>query len=229
MTTAAEHPWHLRNRFDEGVKRDVVDNDEYRLPADMTGQLVLDLGGNIGTFARVVAERGARVWTVEPDLESLDLAKKNCAHLGEVRYFWGAVADHEGSMAFTRCTDPAGSNLFGKGAARGAPSTVPVYTLGNLIRSMLAQEKREAVDLVKLDVEGAEYLCLPCPELALCRRALVEFHDGYVPDARRKADELRAWLGTLFDEQRWEQAHQNMGWFMLYSGQRKGEASCSAG
>lgn len=72
--------WHFRpNTQDEFIYNEVYVENCYKLPDDMSGITVIDVGANIGAFAVACLERGAeRVICFEPDP---DCYKTLCRHL----------------------------------------------------------------------------------------------------------------------------------------------------
>jgi FkbM family methyltransferase len=61
--------WNFRpNTQDEWIYNEVYVSNCYRLPDDMSGKAVIDIGANIGTFAAACLERGSQaVYCFEPD------------------------------------------------------------------------------------------------------------------------------------------------------------------
>lgn len=71
--------WHFRpNTQDEFIYNEVYVENCYRLPDDMSGVVVIDVGANTGAFAVACLERGAeRVICFEPDFHSYQILVKN--------------------------------------------------------------------------------------------------------------------------------------------------------
>jgi FkbM family methyltransferase len=143
------------------VWKQVALGNEYRLPDDMTGQIVVDVGGHIGSFASACLDRGAsHVTTCEPMASSRAFAAQNLAKFGErativPAYIVGtesqALADHYGGILHP---DP----------------TASVRTLA----SVLAELPR--VDLLKLDCEGPEHVIAEHTDLSSIPRIVGECH-----------------------------------------------------
>ena len=63
-------PWTFRNgTLDQAIFNGVVVHNEYRLPERFApGDIVIDVGAHIGSFAEAVVSRGCRnVTCIEPD------------------------------------------------------------------------------------------------------------------------------------------------------------------
>ena len=141
------------------------------------GWQVLDLGAHKGGFALLAAAAGADVLAVEPEAHNLRLLRRNLAHnqVKTVRVWEGAVAGTSGQGDLLRRDswshglephpdDPAGL----------VRDPVTLASLDDLVA-----ETGPVVDLVKLDVEGAELAAFRAASpatLATIRRIVLEYH-----------------------------------------------------
>ena len=187
------HDFSMRGgHSDHHTFRRVFLTDEYRLrrgPWDT----VIDLGGNIGCVARRVARHARRVIVVEPDPLNLELLRPNLAGYGHVEVFAGAVGGASGprKLHFT------GSGRWGSRStlfhdvqaqrinAADAAVEVSVTTLD----ALFADYAIERCDLLKIDVEGAEYeiFASASPDtLARIQRIVGEYHDVSPEDPRTR-------------------------------------------
>lgn len=68
---------------DENVYRSVVELNEYRLPEKFEpGDVIIDVGAHIGSFAKACVDRGAgKVVCLEPDIENFIQLRKNLKEL----------------------------------------------------------------------------------------------------------------------------------------------------
>lgn len=121
------------------------------------GDVVLDLGGNIGTsallFSRLVGPEG-RVFSFEPAFG--DVLLRNLAENGahNVQLVEAAVSDCSGEAKFV-VTDGGIDSQFGK-ATHPQARTVRVTTLDEFVE----QQGLSRVDFIKMDIEGAEELAI---------------------------------------------------------------------
>ncbi|HEX2078825.1 MAG TPA: FkbM family methyltransferase [Longimicrobium sp.] len=141
--------------------------EEYRVPA--RARCVVDVGANWGAFSLFAAERApaARVFAVEPHPEEHPRLVRNLAANGvggRVTAWPLAVAGEAG----TRWIDadpahPGPSRGIHPAGAPPPPASVPVQavTLAELLDRARAAAGVERIDLVKMDVEGAEHEILP--------------------------------------------------------------------
>jgi FkbM family methyltransferase len=138
------------------------------LPLPREG-VVLDLGYNLGRFAAHVSnDYAARVLALEPD-RGLDCQPANASI--EVRQ----VALGDGSPTSLAFNENADASTVFVGRRSAVVETVRLETL---------LQELDRVDLVKLDVEGAEVSALmsvDAAELARVSQLTVEFHDFLEP------------------------------------------------
>jgi FkbM family methyltransferase len=143
---------------------------------------ILDLGANHGGFAREASERlGAEVRMVEAN-------PKLCAELstpGSLPVFHCAVTDKTGWIAFNLALNDEGSSILTLppkskfDCVLTETITVPTRT----IASLLEEIGWDHVDLIKMDIEGAEVCVLNALEPALLDRIgqlSIEFHGDSV-------------------------------------------------
>ena len=174
LRPASNDHYTFREIFIEGVYNAVARH----IPP---GGVVLDIGANIGLatvfFARIWP--GMRVVCVEPDSQNADLLATNIAPLvkaGRGVVCRGAVWGHSGRVCLERlekghvnqraCREP--------GVADEGSEVVSAYTIGGLME----QHGLAHIDLLKLDVEGAETSVLAGDTSWLDRTGAIaiEFH-----------------------------------------------------
>jgi FkbM family methyltransferase len=146
-----------------------------RLNAD---SIVLDCGANRGDFAARIRERyGCRVVSLEPN-PKLFAALPTGDGISSLPY---ALGSHDGTMNFQIGENDEASSLVGSPSGHHTTLPVQVRSLESIMRSINADK----VDLVKLDVEGAEVpVLLETPDEVLRKisQFTIEYHDflGYI-------------------------------------------------
>src|SRR5215470_263817 len=89
--------WRFRpGTLDEAIFNGVVLFNEYRLPSSFSaGDIILDIGAHIGSFAHAAVSRGSEhVYSVEPDEINIEIATENLSSYiasGFVRLLLGAA------------------------------------------------------------------------------------------------------------------------------------------
>jgi FkbM family methyltransferase len=190
---------------DEMFVANVILNEEYTSGGFGIGatDTVIDIGGNIGTFALYasrMAHRG-RVLTFEPSAANYRLLTTNIAmnKAANVTAERAAVSDSVGTATLYRGGRDGGffstEDLLHWDASNS--EQVPTITL----REIFDRYELERCDFLKLDCEGAEYRILyALPEKYFLRvsRIAMEWH-GVDDEAERrdKAGALAAYLQTM--------------------------------
>jgi FkbM family methyltransferase len=172
MTTALELPkWNVRMFFPsqrKGFGKFIFAFREYYEPELAylgkilsPGNLFIDVGANFGVYtlvaSKLVGETG-RVLAFEPTAHSFAILQQNLAlnHSSNVRAFQVALAQTRGKAWLYHGWDPVGNSL-GKDPLWGSDGEdVQTEALDNL----LEENGANRVDVIKIDVEGAEELVL---------------------------------------------------------------------
>lgn len=149
------------------------------------GMTVVDAGGHIGAFAlyagRKVGPKG-RVLVFEPSPDNLALLNQNLAlnKLPQIELFPVALAEQTGEadlfLADPGTENPATNTLFASEGRKSAK--VPLAKLDDLA----AKAGLNKIDLLKVDVEGAELRVLKGAQDVLARtaRVVMEIHPSRV-------------------------------------------------
>lgn len=125
------------------------------LESDMT---VVDIGANIGLYTVIAAKKAKKVFSFEPESENFILLNKNVRENGfeNVATFQKAVADTEGVQEFFISNNNKGSHSLFIPPDTFEKGTVEITSLD----TWAAQNDVDKVDLIKIDVQGAELLVL---------------------------------------------------------------------
>ena len=143
------------------VWANVYNRNEYELPERIDGWQVVDVGGHIGSFARLCLDRGAaHVCSIEPLKENCEAYRHNLqGHADKWTLVQAAAYGGEPPAAATM----GGYSLIEAGDWQRVP--VDTIRLGKL-----------DCDLLKIDVEGAEYEILGNTDLSGVNRICGEGH-----------------------------------------------------
>jgi FkbM family methyltransferase len=203
------------NGFDWTVVDELFLRQVYRVDlADVTR--ILDLGGNIGlaTVAFAWNHPQAQICTVEPIPDNLAVLRRN-VELNRVpgRVVAGAVGPKDGQTRFTLSENPCQHSAGLAARPTGKTLNVQVFSVPTLMTMMGWQQ----IDLMKIDVEGAEREVLGGqPSWLKNVRCLIgegHFGVGYTLEACRKDLEPMG-----FDVQ---ELYRNEG-AMVFLGRRRG-------
>jgi FkbM family methyltransferase len=123
---------------------------------------VLDLGANIGLFSMYAAPYSKRIVAVEPDTDNfacLMLNKDSMGMTEKLDVMKVAMGGHEGKLKLYHTPNKTAHTLLGSGDDF---EEVDVITLPALLK----EQKIKHVDLMKIDIEGAEFDVLCGEEFA---------------------------------------------------------------
>jgi FkbM family methyltransferase len=151
------------------------------------GDIVVDLGGNIGMFTRYAYQMGAsKIVTFEPDKRYFKILKQNAAK--NTILFNAAIGDKLGKLTLTESGHLGGSNLWTEKNPLLEQYEVNVYTLDYIIETGLIPK----IDFLKVDIEGSEIIALEGisdDNLRNIRNIVVEYHHEHLKfdnDLRQK-------------------------------------------
>ncbi len=163
MRIGYHKPRHWRFRpgtIDRRIFRNVVVENEYHLPARFQPHdVILDVGGHIGSFTHAVLLRGAgRVHCCEPDAENFQLLLHNLAPYSDrVRVNRCAVWRSDVMVESLSLHNPrrAGNTGGVQVTTEATAQSVPVLPFDEHVANAAAPGGR--IRLLKLDCEGAEW------------------------------------------------------------------------
>jgi FkbM family methyltransferase len=124
-----------------------------------SGDVVLDLGANIGYYTLIFASRvgpAGHVYAFEPDPENAELLRRNVELNGyrNVTAVEAAVSDEQQTLTLYLSDESKAHRIYDAGGGRGT-ATVEAVRLDD----WFAQHGETArIDIVKMDIEGAEGL-----------------------------------------------------------------------
>ncbi len=142
------------------------------------GDIVVDLGGNIGIFTRYAYHMGAsKIITFEPDRRYFEVLKQNAPK--NAILFNAAISNSLGTMTLTESEHLGGSNLWHGVDPLATQYPVNTYTLDYIISSGLVDH----IDFLKVDIEGSEIIALQGisdHNLSKIRNVVVEYHHEHL-------------------------------------------------
>jgi FkbM family methyltransferase len=143
---------------------DVFCRREYQFELAEPPKSILDLGGHVGGSVLFFRRKwpGAAITVVEANPRLVGLLRRNVGELG-VTILHAAVASENGTVQFVD-SDQSWAGRIGSGGHR-----VPAISLDRLLA--------EPVDVLKMDIEGAEFDVLPgCERLSSVKTVVGEIH-----------------------------------------------------
>jgi FkbM family methyltransferase len=141
-----------------GAFKGIFNDKEYDCAArfEQAPRRILDLGGNIGFgavfFSRIFPE--AKLAVVEPDPRNLPLLRKNLGLNGvSATVIEGAIGSAAGTLKLRYGVNPTCSSLAGTGLHELSDTVEVAVTT---VPEVMARAGWDQIDLVKIDIEGAE-------------------------------------------------------------------------
>ena len=167
------------NSTDVYVMQQIFQNVDYALPIkNFHPKLILDCGGNIGCsaifFTNVYPD--AQIYAVEPDKMNFKILKLNTVFYDNVHPINSALWDKETFI----CVKDVGLGEWGYmtiDTTADNPHAIKTTTVSKI----LAESGFDEIDLMKIDIEGAEKEVFSAPDvddwLSKVKVLVIELHD----------------------------------------------------
>jgi FkbM family methyltransferase len=172
--------------WDYAIYHEIYNLTDYEYPARSInplvkvkpGDVVVDLGGNIGIFTRYAYHMGAsKIITFEPDRRYFEILKQNAP--ANAVLFNAAIGDQLGTLTLTESSHLGGSNLWHQKDPTVTQYDVNLYTLDYILETGLI----DRIDFLKVDIEGSELIALKGisdENLSKIRNVAVEYHHEHL-------------------------------------------------
>jgi FkbM family methyltransferase len=151
---------------------------------------VIDCGAHVGSFALWVScNKNARIVCVEPNPSVFPLLQNNVLPLGDRVRVWPLAVAGQAGMRTLHDQGFAAASSFQRRSPRGQDFSVEAITLDELVD----RSDFSTVDLLKMDIEGAEQEVFDAVQPQTLRRigaAIIEWH----PFAGTRVHDLMAKL-----------------------------------
>ncbi len=163
----------LRNIVDLAVLKEVFIDKEYECDLQRQPRIIVDLGAHFGDsslyFHALYPE--ALIYAVEPSPENFDRLKKHTATIGNIIPVNIAVGGEDGVMKLNLSKSSLGHSIYEREKDN---KTVEVKMLS--LKSFMEVYSIKEIDLLKFDIEGAEFRVLRSPSLSSVTYFLGELH-----------------------------------------------------
>jgi FkbM family methyltransferase len=155
---------------------------------DFKDKIVLDIGACAGSFSRLALEGGAKhVIAIEPHPTNIAVYKKNVP--SAIIFEAAVVPDYCEDTEITFYTAPSGNLTISSTAAPGRISSRDTMTVATVKFSDLLDKYKPQV--IKMDIEGAEFDILQGPLPDYVEEFTAEFH------IFRRKDRILKWWNEI--------------------------------
>ncbi|HLG38682.1 MAG TPA: FkbM family methyltransferase [Chitinophagaceae bacterium] len=173
-----KHPVYLRSHTsDRALFKQIFYSGDYDIPVSFQPRYIIDGGANIGFFSILFANRfpDSKIAAIEPDTSNYGFLKKNVGQYPNIHTLQTAIWDKQAYLKISveeldKCAIKAEEVADEKDADLKAMS----------IADIIAKEGFPYIDILKLDIEGAEKEVFSSNYdswLPDCRMIIVELHD----------------------------------------------------
>jgi FkbM family methyltransferase len=180
----------IRPAMDLGIFHQVFVHDEYGFELATVPSTIIDAGANIGCASVYFARRfpEAKIAAIEPTPSTIELLKKNVAHRPNVMLLQAALWSENESIELV---DEWNNHLAVRvQSISGDPGRVQVQ--GMTFQEVLMKSGFTSVDILKMDIEGAEedVFTTAADWLPQVRKIIIEFHDDIRPGSESRILEV---------------------------------------
>lgn len=178
-----KHALHLRNRKeDKDIFRQIFIKEQYKVEKLIPFEVntIIDAGAFTGLSARYLNYQfpKASIFCIEPDIDNFQILIKNTENIANLERFNGVLADTDEAYAKK---DP---NAFAYGFMFEKAKTDETNTSKGInIPLILKRQKWNSIDLLKMDIEGAEAFVFNANTdwLKMVNCLIIELHDYKLP------------------------------------------------
>lgn len=177
---------------------------EYDLPiGEMTPKFIIDGGANVGCASVFFAQRfpHAAIWAFEPEGSNYDILERNGKRFSNITTMKAAIWSSDTHVEIENPSDEKWAFRVQQ-ASMGATSRVQALSIPSILK--LAGEDR--VDILKLDIEGAERELFGRGSAQWIDRVgviIIELHDWILPgcsEALLNATKGLSWMRSRIGE-----------------------------
>lgn len=153
MVPNYKYPLILRaNTSDIDIFRHIIVKHDYKIHANTNPKFIVDGGANIGLASIYFANKypAAQIFAVEPDASNLSILKINTLGYNNITVFDGAIWHRKSLLEIE---NPADSKwAFRVRESESTEEAIKAITIDDI----LALSRENIIDILKLDIEGAE-------------------------------------------------------------------------
>jgi len=183
-----QKPVYIRIKTtDEIVYRDTLLYPQYAVELPFIPKTIIDAGANIGTVSIYFAHKypEARVIAIEPESSNFALLSRNVQPHPAITAIHAALWNRDGEISVSEPDPTTGAGEWGFVTHEGPGAKVRAITM----RTLMQETQTRSVDLLKIDIEGAEREVFEdCDWIDSVRCVMIELHDRLKPGCTEAVD-----------------------------------------
>ena len=158
--------------------------EEYKLPIKIKPKLIIDAGANAGYASYYFAQTypNAQIIAVEPEESNFKILTKNLSKQKNIKLIKSAIWSKNTYLKIRNKTSQKWS--FRVEETNNKKDAFKSITISEILK----KSKHTEIDILKLDIEGAEKEVFSKnfkPWLSKTNIIIIEFHEGYSPGCRK--------------------------------------------
>jgi FkbM family methyltransferase len=190
-----ENPVHIRVRTtDVSLYSSILLGDEYAFDLPFSPRIIVDVGANIGMTSIYFAHKypEAKIFAIEAEASNFAVLSRNVQHYPKIIPIHAALWSRDGEISVSQ--PPLLPGAWGFVTHEGPGIKVRAITMRTLMREMLIP----SIDLLKVDIEGAEKeVFQDCDWITEIRCLMIELHDRFKPGCREAVDSVTKGFSRL--------------------------------
>lgn len=198
------HPVHLRLRTtDVALCREILIRGQYECDLTHPPRVIVDAGANIGLASVFYANKypDARIIAIEPEKSNYAMLVKNTACYPNVTTVQAALWNRNTEIELVDRGSGHTAFQTREGAAAPTPDAVSKVRAMTVDR-LMDEFDIDAIDLLKIDIEGAEKELFDAPDAWIRRTGVmaIEVHEHLRPGANASIQEAAADFESVWTE-----------------------------
>jgi FkbM family methyltransferase len=185
------YPVNLRIKTsDESTYKQILLDGGYAFDLPFSPNVIVDAGANIGTASIYFTHRypEAKIIAIEPEASNFAVLARNVRPYPAIVPFHAALWNRDGEIGVSE-PDPATGAKGNWAFVTHGGSGVKVRAI--TMRTLMKELQVQAIDLLKIDVEGAEKEVFESADwIGSVRCLMIELHDRFRPGCSEAVDSV---------------------------------------